>query len=346
MNLASNPALPRRLSIALVLLAGALASCRNSSATLRPQRITVSSEGPLLRVGAGGEDFVQLLVERGSPLIVQELRAHGGRDVLREDRLDPRVSVSPATSADHPEHRSMWVGHGDVNGHDLWFDGPGGAIVTDHRLFAPREGRAEIVARLAWRDSSGKLLCNERRRFVIESFETVRFVTVEIELNAAGEDVVFGDTKDGFFALRLADWFRTAGNTSRAYAVARIGAEGDELVSSGASGASAGELWGVPARWIAHRAPIDGEVVNVVVFDHPENYGFPARWQVRPYGLVAANPFGVESFGGSIEEDRRGALALGPYEKVVLRYRVVLAVESMDAESIEVLWRQFAGSES
>ena len=74
--------------------------------------------------------------------------------------------------------------------------------------------------------------------------------------------------------------------------MARLGGTSEELVNSGVSGQRAGELWGVPARWVAHRAPIDGEVVNVVVFDHPLNFGFPSRWQVRPYGLVAVNPFG------------------------------------------------------
>ncbi|MEM8712264.1 MAG: DUF6807 family protein, partial [Planctomycetota bacterium] len=45
------------------------------------------------------------------------LHGPGGVEMTR---AFPMEKGRPGESSDHPHHRSLWVAHGDVNGHDFW----------------------------------------------------------------------------------------------------------------------------------------------------------------------------------------------------------------------------------
>jgi hypothetical protein len=76
----------------------------------------------------------------------------------------------------------------------------------------------------------------------------------------------------------------------------------------------------------------------VTVFDNPAN-ARRARWHVRNYGLLAANPFGLKVFTGDKTQD--GSLVLKPGEALRLRYRVIIHPGDVKSAGIAQLWDDY-----
>ena len=70
--------------------------------------------------------------------------------------------------------------------------------------FQDGERAGTLTAVLQWRDASGKVLVAENRKMIFHSDPKLRIVDFEIALSAA-EDLTFGDTREGAFAIPLAD---------------------------------------------------------------------------------------------------------------------------------------------
>lgn len=315
------------LSCLLVSFASGCSSTTKAPAVVE---VALRSEESVIRVLAEDETACILSVTNGEPPVLLDLRAKGDRPVLRGYPLAPR----PGETIDHPEQTGGFTGHGNVDGHDFWL-GQTLPVATEHTLEVGRNGAAEVVVRVDWPGEDGELRFSERRTYSFSANTVARFVDVEHELTATGNGAIFGDVREAFFALRLADPFRLSGTEARG---AAFNADGDADLA----------LWGTASRWVAHVAPITGadgtpEDATVVIFDHPDNLRFPTRWQVRPYGLVAANPFGVSSFEGDLEE--RGGHTLDAYDTLNLRYRVVVAGGALTPEEIDAMWSTFSGVE-
>ena len=108
---------------------------------------------------------------------------------------------------------------------------------------------------MEWRDPSGKVLLVENRDMTFYSDPKLRTIDFHITLTAA-EDVTFGDTKEGAFAIRLADNFteRKGGKMSNA---------------EGLTGMAS--VWGKRSNWVDYTGEVDGETLGVAIFDHPQN---------------------------------------------------------------------------
>ncbi|MHC5001876.1 MAG: DUF6807 domain-containing protein, partial [Planctomycetota bacterium] len=196
----------------------------------------------------------------------------GGLPVTRGYPVDPR----PDEQHDHPHQTSQWFAHGAVNGHDFW-TGRGGAhiaIVGEPRLSA---AEGTVAATLAWRAADGTTVCTERRTMRFGGIATARFVDFDITVTASDGPVLFGDTKEGTFALRLAPTLRLAGPVA-----------GGACLN--AAGQRDGACWGKRAAWVEYSGPVRGRTVGVAIFDHPGNPRHPTWWHARDYGLFAANP--------------------------------------------------------
>lgn len=229
----------------------------------------------------------------------------GGAVLTRE--LDGDV---PEDSADHPHHRGLWWGHRDVNGADLWteFEGHGRIRSAAAPVRSTDGSVEELVHDQEWADAAGRPLLRDRKvvRRHPEAPDGSRALDVESTLEAAWGPVVLGDTKEaGLVALRVAPAMEE-----------RRG--GSIVLSTGAEGES--ESWGRAGAWCDYSGIVDGVAVGVAVMDHPANPR-PARWHVRDYGLLAANPFGLRDFTGDPSAD--GSLRLRPGEPVTFRYRIL-----------------------
>ena len=324
-----NAAYTRPLTCLALVALPWCAACSSTAPGVKPEDVAVRTGDTALLIVGDKEPIARILLRDGDPLLVQQLMAPGARRVLRPDLKDESRPAPQGTSQDHPHQRGIRVAHGDVNGHHLWEE-EGTIKVISHTLDLPLDGGVRMVANLEWRAPDGDLLCTETRTLTVRPFTDRRELDVEIELSATGDGVTFGDEKDGLLGLRLADAFQ-------------LSRSGTALNSDGRRDF---DLWGKSARWVAYAAPLsdrNGELadVTVAVLDHPDNERYPTRWHARPYGLVAANPFGLSVFDGDSES--RGDRRLASYEKLKFRYRIVAATEPLDAARIEGWCAEFSG---
>jgi hypothetical protein len=145
-----------------------------------------------------------------------------------------------------------------------------------------------------------------------------RVFDYEIALQAGDHEVVFGDTKEGSMAIRIAESMRLAPSSAAGARTARP--DGGHIVQS--TGVRDGQTWGKRAEWCDYNGPVQGQRVGIAIFDHPDNPRHPTWWHVRDYGLFAANPFGAHDF----EKQPAGAgdLRIPAGQSVTFKYRFFL----------------------
>ncbi len=233
---------------------------------------------------------------------------------------------------DHPHHRSLWLAHGAVNGYDFWAFHDGKDAAIEHRGFSAAEakdGTASFTAELAW-TTGGKTHLSEKRTHVVRLLDDKTWqLDVTSELTAPDDDALFGDTKEGMFAIRLDRTLRVKGRQAEA-----------KLVDS--EGHQDGDVWGKRAQWIATHGPDEkDQPVVIAMFDHPENLRHPTWWHARDYGLLAANPFGIHDFE-NIPDKRPGEHVLKKGDTLVFRYRVVFHHGDMESAGVAERWNDFA----
>ena len=137
------------------------------------------------------------------------------------------------------------------------------------------------------------------------------------------EPVLFGDDKDGFFALRVAAPLQEE--------------KGTGVITSADGLKTEKQVWGKPSNWNDYSGTLEGEQVGFAIFDHPNNPHHPTRWHSRGYGLFSANPFGSKTFDKSLSE---GGLNVRANEPVRFRYRVVIHGPDTDLAEMYKKWEK------
>jgi hypothetical protein len=99
--------------------------------------------------------------------------------------------------------------------------------------------------------------------------------------------------------------------------------------------------WGKRAAWCDYHGPVDGKLVGIAIMDHPTNPRHPTWWQVRDYGLFAANPFGQHDFE-ALKNQRAGELKILAGQNVRFRYRVVFHEGDEQQARIAALYDEYA----
>jgi hypothetical protein len=269
-----------------------------------PDRVSVSIDGkPFTEFFAGPEAVKPYL---------HPLRTATGKIVTRSY---PMETVA-GEAKDHPHHRGLWITHGLVNEVDFWANeknqkGAGkagrGTIITK-RINAVESGKKKgtIGAAFEWQDPTGKGLLTEQRTMTFYSHPTQRWIDFDVTLTALDE-VTFGDTKEGMFAIRLATDLEEK-HTGKMRSA--DGKEGEKAV------------WGSRSPWVDFAGTLEGEKVGLAILDHPTNPRHPTYWHSRGYGLFAANPFGVRDF--ERDKAKNGDLKLAKGGAVRFRYRLII----------------------
>ncbi len=232
-----------------------------------------------------------------------------GPDGLAMTRNWP-MKDTPGEEHDHPHHRSLWFGHGDINGIDFWAEksGCGKTIHKGFEKIASGRNAGVIKSRNDWVGPDGKVVCTDERTFRV--YRRGDIFDFEITLHASNGDVTFGDTKEGSMAIRLAESMKLKGHSGVAHIVQSSGAR-DEAT------------WGKRADWCDYSGPVDGKTVGIAIFDHPKNPRHPTWWHVRDYGLFAANPFGQHDFE-SLSNKTAGNFKVPAGQSITFRYRLYL----------------------
>lgn len=199
-----------------------------------------------------------------------------------------------------------------------------GRIVVRDAKWKDGEHSGTITAILDWRGTDGRLMMVENRDMTFTSEPTMRILDFRFTLTAQ-EDITFGDTHEGFFAIRLADNFKEIKGGSS------VNAEG--LVNMQ-------NMWGKRSNWVDYTGVIDGERLGVAIFDHPENPRHPTHWHARDYGLVAAQPFGAQKAFDTDEKETPFKLPKG--QKVTLRFRVIIHPGDAKTGNVAALYSDYA----
>jgi hypothetical protein len=248
------------------------------------------------------------------------LRSASGKIVTRHFPMEEVAGESH----DHLHHRGLWFSYDDVNGVKFWENDPSytkghmGRIVVRETKW--KDGTLNAV--MDWRDTAAdKVLLVENREMTFYSDPKNRIIDFNITLTAATGDVTFGDTKEGAFAIRLADSFTEKKGGKM------IDADGRSKMIN---------IWGKRSNWVDYTAEVEGEQLGVAIFDHPSNPRHPTYWHARDYGLFALNPFGQKAFDPKLEES---AMKLAKGQKTTYKWRVV--IHPADADVAE-LYKAYA----
>jgi hypothetical protein len=299
------------------LLCLAVAASLSAQVRFSPEEIAINVDGKPFTIFHYG-------TEANKPFLAP-LRSASGKIVTRRF---PQQIV-PGESHDHLHHRGLWFSCDDVNGVKFWENDPSytkpniGRIVVRNASWKGGDRSGTLTAKMAWLDPSGKALLIEDRDMTFYSDPKLRTIDFKITLTAA-EDVTFGDTKEGAFAIRLADNF-TEKKGGR-----MVDADGRTTMAN---------IWGKRSNWVDYTAEVDGERLGVAIFDNPQNPRHPTYWHARDYGLFALNPFGQNAFDPDKEESH---WKLPSGQKLVFRWRVVIHPGDAETGHVADLYKEYA----
>jgi hypothetical protein len=274
-------------------------AAENTNATVQ-----IRDLGKALRIEINGEMFSEYHYAEGPRPYLYPIKGPGGVAMSR----DWPMKDTPGEEHDHPHHKSLWFTHGDVNGIDFWSDGTNKGTIL-HASFGKITSSTEkgvVEEQTRWLAPGGKQVLTEDRVMRFYGQGQVRILDFETTLRATHGDLVFGDTKEGSMAIRLAETMRLKGGLNQGH-----------IINS--EGVKDGQTWGKRATWCDYYGPAEGRLVGVAIFDHPTNPRHPTWWHVRDYGLFAANPFGVHDF--EKKEAGTGNLTVASGKSITFRYR-------------------------
>src|SRR5262249_38298252 len=143
-----------------------------------------------------------------------------------------------------------------------------------------------VDAVLTWLTPDGKPLLTETRTMTFFSHPELRIIDFDFDF-AAIDKVVFRDTKEGTFAMRMATVLEeVAPKDAGPLSPSRTG-----KLTNAQGGVGEANVWGKRSEWVDYSGQIDGEKIGVVMMDHPSNPRHPTYWHSRGYGLHSINPF-------------------------------------------------------
>lgn len=288
--------------------------------TQKPDRISVQIDG---------KPFTELFVkgEGVRKPYFHPLRSASGKIVTRRYPME----IVEGERHDHPHHRGLWFAHGDVNGLDFWSadpsrEGDNYGAITLKKVVGVKSGakQGSLTAEFNWNDGKGNTIVTENRTVTFYPHPTLRIMDFDIQLTGV-QKAHFGDTKEGTFAIRVAE----AMNESK----------GGTLVNAeGKTGEK--NTWGKRSPWMDYCGDVEGEKLGIAIFDHPANPKHPTFWHVRAYGLFAANIFGEHDFYN--DKSRDGSLTLEPGKSWRFRYRVVIHAGDAGSAMLAKMYQEYA----
>ena len=323
-------------TVALALCAWVLSGCQAVRSPGQGQGFSLVEGSGAVRISHGSTLLSEYRFQNVSRPFLYPLL---GPDGVHLTRRWPQEDVG-GEEKDHPHHHALWWSHGAANGNDFWSE-VAGAGRTVHQSFTERRvvrgaggEKAVVGSRNRWIANDGKVVAEDERRMIFHApTADLRQVDFEITVRPVGGPLTLGDTKEGTFALRLAETMRLKRADK---------SKGGTIVN--ARGHKDGDTWGKRAEWCDYSGPVAGPhgtaTYGVTIFDHPGNPRHPTWWHVRDYGLFAANPFGQHDF--EKKPAGTGDLKVEAGTSVTFRYRVLLHRGDAGSLRIDDLYRAYA----
>jgi hypothetical protein len=317
----------------------------SAQATIPPMQlpVKVTESGGRVAVEIGGQPFTEYHFKDAPRPYCYPVLGAGGTPMTRNY---PMKDV-PGEDRDHPHHRGMWLGHQNVNGQNFWTEAPGNGKIVHQRFLRLAGGKVgEITSENEWIGGDGEAVCSDVRTLRFSGDGRAKIVDWDITLKATHGDVVFGDDKDGFMAVRVAESMRALKPAVKGqkpqpgggHIVMSTGVRDDgESVVAAKLAKREAQTWGKRADWVYYYGPVDGKTVGIAILDNPANPRHPTWWHVRDYGLFAANPFGQHFFENKPTEKHLGDFKIPAGGSATFRYRVVFTEGDEKAAGIAQL---------
>ena len=263
-----------------------------------------------------------------------------GKIITRGYPLQPR----PFERTDHPHHVGMWFNFGDVNGLDFWNNSFAitaaektkyGKIAFD-KIVSLNSKLGKLIVSANWIDINKNVLLNEQTSYVFSGKGNTRIIERITQLTAKNQ-ITFTENKEGLLGMRLDRAFEEPATKPEIFLDAKgvetlvpvLNNEGVNGVYRNAEGFKAGEVWGKRSKWVALRAVKEGEVITIVILDHPNNLNYPAWSHARGYGLFASNNIGGRAFDKNATPIKK-VLATG--EQMVFKHKIIIGGDLTDEE--------------
>ena len=320
-------AMRTRFCLVLGLLATVVCSSRPLSAAEAPAPgVSIAVGKDRIDFLIGGEVVTRYHIDSAvARPYFWPLNGPGGASLTRDWPLE---KGRPGGSADHPHHRSAWFSHGDVipegvairvkskraEGVDFWLEDAGHGSIVCTEVGEPKlaADHGRILTRNEWRTADGMKVLDEARTIHLYDLGTeTRLLVLDIDLHASVAPIAFGDTDEGSMAVRVNDLIRSVrdqGPGRIENAEGKVGEKG---------------CWGALSAWCDYSGPIAGRTVGLAILADPANPS-PSCWQVRGYGLMAANPFGRDRSGYPAMKGRTDRVMLPRGEHLKFRYGLLL----------------------
>lgn len=248
--------------------------------------------------------------------------------------------VIEGESDDHPHHTGMYFTYGsrgEVNGDHFWnmHDIPPQIKhmeVVDTEL---EKNEGEITTISHWINSQNKSILEEKREMEFEVKENGYHIDFTIELKALDTTVTFEDTKEGMFAIRVADWMAENAKGNIESTGRYMNAEGEETEEN---------IWGKRSAWVRLQGEKEGKTIGIAMYHHPESVNFPTYWHARAYGCFAANPIGQFDFqkGRGLENPEKRTLSIQPGETALFRFRISIYEGNKAKDRFEQEFKAFS----
>lgn len=280
------------------------------------------------------------------------LRTAKGTIITRGFPLAPR----PGERADHPHHVGAWFNYGNLNGIDFWGNSDAMPAENAKKLGTIRhravkeivngKDRSELAVTADWIVHDGSTLLREDTRFIFRAGKDMRAVDRITTWKALDKRVVFSDTKEGAFAIRVARSLEHPAKEPEVFTDSRgeptkvpiLDNKGVTGLYRSSEGKTGDDVWGTRARWVTLTGTIENEPVTLAILDYPKNVGHPTYWHARGYGLFSANPFGQKDFSNGREVLN---FTLEPRQTVTFRHRILILSGNASFEEMEEQYESF-----
>ena len=272
--------------------------------------------------------------------VLYPILSASGKTITRGYPLDPR----PFERTDHPHHVGLWLNFGNVNGLDFWNNSFAIADSVKHkygsikfkRIVSEVPEKGMLVTSSEWVDINSNVLLDEETSYLFSGDEHTRIIERKTTLTAR-QEVTFSENKEGLLGLRVDRAFEEPATSPEKFLDANgietevpvLNNEGVNGVYRNEEGVTGGDVWGKRSRWVALQAQKEGEIITIVIIDHPDNPNFPAWSHARGYGLFACNNMGGRAVDNTADEVK---IILQPGEKIVFIHKILIAGDISDEQ--------------
>ncbi|MEX2564606.1 MAG: PmoA family protein [Cyclobacteriaceae bacterium] len=244
-------------------------------------------------------------------------------------------------SKDHPHHTGLYFTYGskeEVNGNSFWNLHEIPPQIKHMEVLEIEEGRnkGHLTTLSHWIGKDHQALLSETRKMEFSVQKNRYIFDFDIILKALDRTVTFGDTKEGMFAIRVADWLAEKSNHSEIKNTGEyLNAEGDRTESN---------IWGKRSSWVRLEGEKDGKRIGIAMYHHPESTNYPTYWHARGYGCFAANPIGQFDFqkGNQTNAPEKRTLKLQPGEEARFKFRVTIYEGDRSFENFNQEFKNFS----